>query len=46
MVRVTFKYEPDEPDEEHPTGLSEEEYEHLSDALVALGAYDIEIEKA
>jgi hypothetical protein len=44
-VKVTFKYEPDSPDEEDDTGMTEEEYEQLMDQLAALGGYDVEISK-
>jgi hypothetical protein len=43
-VNVTFKYDPEEPDD-HPTGMSNAEYERLFDGLVALGAQDVEIER-
>jgi hypothetical protein len=44
-VKVTFEYEPEEPDEGDRSGMSEEEFMRLMDDLMALGANDIEIEK-
>jgi hypothetical protein len=44
-VKVTFTYEPDEPDD-HSAGMSEEEYQRLMEQLMALGAEDINVEKA
>jgi hypothetical protein len=43
--KVTFIYEPDEPDEDDPTGISSEEFERLHEQLAFLGAYDIKVEK-
>ncbi len=43
-VQVTFKYDPDEPDDGHPVGMSNDEYEHLTGRVMELGAYDIEVE--
>lgn len=45
MVKVTFKYEPDEPDDDDATGVSEDEHNRLMDQLMQLGAEDITIEK-
>lgn len=44
QVNVSFKYEPDEPDPEDGTGMSADEFERLTEQLMALGADDIEIE--
>lgn len=44
-VRVTFTYEPDDPDDDDPTGVSEAEHQELMDHLLALGAEDVEISK-
>jgi hypothetical protein len=44
IVRVSFDYYPDEP-EDVATGMSEEEYERLIGELLALGADNIEIDK-
>jgi len=44
-VRVTFLYEPDEPDEADRSGMSEEEFIQLFDQIAALGGYDIEVER-
>lgn len=43
MVTVTFQYEPDEPDSEDPTGVSNAEFESLCDALMQLGAQNINV---
>lgn len=44
MVTVTFQYEPDEPDEDDPTGMSLEEYEKLTLALMEdHGATNVEV---
>jgi hypothetical protein len=45
-VRVTFLYDPDDPDDDHPTGMSEEDHGYLSEAVAGLGGYDIEIRKS
>jgi hypothetical protein len=42
---VTFFYTPDEPDDADPTGMSEDEYFRLTDALASLGAEDYEFER-
>lgn len=44
-VTVTFKYEPEEPDEGDSTGMSNDEYERLTDQIMVLGGHDVEIEK-
>lgn len=44
-VTVTFTYDPDEPDEGDRTGMSEAEHIRLTEQLMAIGAYDVEIEK-
>ena len=44
-VRVSFVYEPDEPDEDDDTGVSNEEFEKISDALMMFGAEDVKFEK-
>lgn len=44
-VKVTFMYEPGEPDADDRTGMSENEYNELTDALMQIGADNIEIEK-
>lgn len=46
VVRVTFEYEPDEPDEGDSTGMSEAEYLRLHERLSALGATDVSIKRA
>lgn len=43
LVRVTFDYEPAEPDAEDPTGISAAERERLNDALTTLGADSIDV---
>lgn len=43
-VTVTFAYVPDEPDASDSTGMSADEYERLSAALIDLGADDLQIE--
>lgn len=43
-VKVTFVYEPDEP-EDDPTGMSQAEFERLYDQLMRLGGDDIQIER-
>lgn len=45
MIRVTFDYYPDEPDDTDPTGMSEAEYDQLTDALSALGADHVTVAK-
>jgi hypothetical protein len=46
-VKVSFNYEPDEPDDNDPTGVSEEEHSSLTDKLaMEFGADNIEITKA
>lgn len=45
MVKVTFKYDPEEPDDGDRTGMSNEEFERLHDSLTELGAEDIEMTK-
>jgi len=46
-VKVTFIYEPDEPDEEDQTGVSSAEFERVNDLLsMSVGAEDIQFEKA
>lgn len=47
MIKVTFMWdaEPDERDDEDPTGLTAATFESLSEDLMALGAQDIRIEK-
>lgn len=45
MTRVTFDFEPDEPDDDDSTGMSEAEYLRLSEQLAELGATNIKIEK-
>ena len=42
---VTFEYEPMDPDDDDPTGISEEEYNDLCEKLMILGADDIAIVK-
>lgn len=42
-VKVTFDYEPGEPDDENDSGLSEEEYDRLTEALIELGAMNVRI---
>lgn len=45
-VRVQFDYEPDEPDDDDKTGMSEAEYEKVTDGLMqTYGAENIEFEK-
>ena len=47
-VKVTFVYEPDpeEIDDDHPGGLTDEATQSLHNELMSLGAEDIETEKA
>lgn len=42
-VKVSFDYEPDEPDDEDNSGMSEEEFERVMDACMAIGGTDIRI---
>jgi hypothetical protein len=42
-VRVTFYFEPEDPDPSDPTGISEDEYNDLMDRLIELGAEDVEV---
>lgn len=44
-VTVTFKYHPTDPDPADRSGLSEVEYEELTEKLMMLGGEDIEIVK-
>jgi hypothetical protein len=44
-VKVTFEYEPDEPDDSDSTGLSEAEFVRVNDALMSIGADNIEFER-
>lgn len=44
-VRVSFDYEPDEPDPGDRTGMSEAEHDRLFDRLLSLGADDVKIER-
>jgi hypothetical protein len=45
-VQVTFRYEPDEPDENDPTGVSSEEFDRTSDRLMMeFGAEDVQFSK-
>ena len=41
MVKVTFDYEPDEPDAADDTGMSQDEYERLMMKLDELGAGNV-----
>jgi hypothetical protein len=45
-VRVTFVFEPEpeEVDEDHPGGLTDEATQRLHDQLMMLGAEDVETE--
>jgi hypothetical protein len=43
MVTVTFEFEPEQPDPDDRTGMSDEEYEDLTGRLMELGATDIKI---
>lgn len=45
-VRVTFDYDPRDPDPSDETGMGEEEYLDLNDRLAALGADNIVIKRA
>jgi hypothetical protein len=44
-VSVSFKFLPEEPDPDDPTGVSEDEYNNLTDQLTQLGAEDIQVVK-
>jgi hypothetical protein len=44
-VRVSFDYQPDEGDPDDATGLTADEHLELSQALAALGAENIEMER-
>jgi hypothetical protein len=45
-VKVTFVYEPEDSDPDHKMGVSDEEYEKVSEKLMmTLGAEDIDFEK-
>ena len=39
-VRVSFTYEPNEPDDDHEMGVSADEYERVSDELMQRYAAD------
>lgn len=42
-VRVTFIYEPDDPDDDHPMGVSDAECDEVTEKLMRVfGAEDIE----
>lgn len=43
-VKVTFSYDPDEPDD-HECGMSEAEFEKLTMLVIGIGGYDMESEK-
>lgn len=43
-VRVTFDYYPDEPDPADHSGMSEDEFLRLHNALAELGADNVKIE--
>lgn len=43
-VLVKFDYEPDEPDEDDPTGMSSDEFDRLQDRLMELGADNVTME--
>lgn len=44
-VKVTFVFEPEDPDENDPTGLSEDEFNELTDGLASeYGAENIIVE--
>lgn len=45
MVKVTFDYEPQEPDDEDPSGVSEDEYQELMERLMELGATNVSVTK-
>jgi len=42
-VKVTFRIEADDPD--HSTGLTEESFEQITDAVGELGGENVEFEK-
>lgn len=45
-VKISFNYEPDEPDEDDSTGMSLEEYERVTEHLMSsVGAESIQVEK-
>lgn len=45
-VMVQFTMEPDEPDDDHATGMSNDEFEDMTNLLMErLGAEDIEVTK-
>ena len=44
VVRVVFDYEPDYPDEDDSTGMSEDEFERVFDAITHLGGMNIEMD--
>jgi hypothetical protein len=44
-VKVTFDYEPDDPDPKDSTGMSSDEYEELHEHLMSIGADNIEIRR-
>lgn len=44
-VTVTFRYTPEEPDPDDSTGMSNDEFDRLMDALMPLGAEDVKVEK-
>lgn len=46
QVKVSFVYEPDEPDEADSTGVSSDEYELVTGKLMEMGAENIQFEKA
>lgn len=47
MVKITFNYEPDEPDDDDETGVSEAEYTKVTEILMEqIGAENIKFEKA
>lgn len=44
-VKVTFYYEPDEPDDEDETGMSADEYDRVTERLIGLGADNMKFER-
>lgn len=44
MTTVTFKFEGSDPN--HESGMTEDEFIALSDAIAQLGGFDMEIEKS
>lgn len=45
-VQVTFQYEPDDTDDNDPTGVTSEEFDRLTERLmVAHGAENIELKR-